>query len=1506
MFIFQNVFQKGGDDAKKEAPKAAQQPQAKKEGTPAPKKDGFTKPAEKTIKDAEAMYESKKYAEAQAVFTSIYVDASRKGDKALMSQGAWGIARCKNMQGKYDKITTYLSSVIVSDNGITQDDVDKFKQAVAINMANSAKAQQAAPVQTQASPPVKTAKTVSLPVNNTGKKLSASDAKAITDTFSEDDTAVAHAYALLKEIVAKGDKATGSDKKYVAAAMEKAYGMADCFGLKDVGSDSLREFVENGEYVKALGAFQQIRDEWFAKSGVITPVESAGRKRDYYYLKDDNGTALHFANIAVKSRGHAEDYKGRGDIYRAMEKFDEAIADFTSCVDRGHTMDALFDLARTYAEAGKYKEAVENYEAAKVVGKKNFSKNMQALLDDAKAKLASETQQQKTAPPKQAPVAPVKQADPAQQPATSTAKPASTPAQQPVVQTQASTPPATTSAPVKSRTSGASAADLIKSAKFMPVEVDNVWADTKSAYNANNKLTGADPSPELTRAEANRQFSKILVYALENNWISDEQKAKLMKGEMPEGFSYELALLKAMLRVSTQRGGMWNVNEAFDAYSGKSLGEVLLALPEIAISMQAYDDSEGKAIKGKTIGTASAAFWTREFGAILAKEDVDTNALRAAIENANKKVEEKPKEVAGTLDTYTDIDIFKQDWRVMRAAEVLGIGLAAATEESLNGYKEDSGYSVGKIMAAASEKISNAPKLTVLSQANAGKCSAIEEIIGAVGENGTVPAGKGMLANPLGSLVQLGLLYEEDKRRDIKAKAGGEDVAIFRYNGKKYALSKEYMDAAKALGIDVDDANLKKQGKILVGKRKSDEETKSLIRGEDKKQDDAKNLLNDPVAQKTIKDKVVAGLTDLGMYGDGTLVNDNALTTGENIAISQYLEDGRLNKADGMPNTEITAGLAKIVGEFKYEHETNIATGSQIVMFDKDVSDAVGRKAEELANAGTGKTKNDYANDIVGHLNDNAASLKANKVMDKELVLAAISTYAVGEKQEEKKKETPKVKTALEAYQGLDEAGKKAKILEFAEANPEVGTAIKEKAGAALPDDEQSLRVGYLMSKGEDAIFKDDKSGMDAGKIVALLKTYDNAPTLDAPINVTDFGNMFLTETVALPKWFKDLENGEGDNAAAQKLEIAEVAQKLGDEKLTGYLKEVSADMLKTDTKYAQGAFTSVMLKAELDGLAGGAAASKSTATEPDDLLLADAVSQLESLVNLISSNGDAKQIADAKVQAAAMMEKVYRFSDYFGPKNVGSTRLKEFVAKEDYENALATVKAIDTNWNNAANPELATKKSGYYFRGTESTDMQNAVKFATAAIDADKSSDNYRARARLYESLKDYDKAIADMNAVVSLEPTYDFYVKDRGDIYFNAGKYAEALADYNLAKQLNPKGNYDGAIQSAQDALAKEGKGTAKATAGSVAYAYTKGTATNPAIDGLLDTPAKLDAVVDAMKTQDTPIAAKSVQQAIDEFVAYSNQPEQNAAFTKESVPDASSLAFQITVKWNREHAN
>jgi hypothetical protein len=47
--------------------------------------------------------------------------------------------------------------------------------------------------------------------------------------LSEEDKAISHAYVLLKEIVAKGDNATGSDRKFVADALEKVYGMAVSF-----------------------------------------------------------------------------------------------------------------------------------------------------------------------------------------------------------------------------------------------------------------------------------------------------------------------------------------------------------------------------------------------------------------------------------------------------------------------------------------------------------------------------------------------------------------------------------------------------------------------------------------------------------------------------------------------------------------------------------------------------------------------------------------------------------------------------------------------------------------------------------------------------------------------------------------------------------------------------------------------------------------------------------------------------------------------------------------------------------------------------------------------------------------------------------------------------------------------------------------------------------------------------------------------------------------------------
>ena len=91
--------------------------------------------------------------------------------------------------------------------------------------------------------------------------------------------------------------------------------------------------------------------------------------------------------------------------------------------------------------------------------------------------------------------------------------------------------------------------------------------------------------------------------------------------------------------------------------------------------------------------------------------------------------------------------------------------------------------------------------------------------------------------------------------------------------------------------------------------------------------------------------------------------------------------------------------------------------------------------------------------------------------------------------------------------------------------------------------------------------------------------------------------------------------------------------------------------------------------------------------------------------------------------------------------------------------------------------------------------------------------------------------------------------------------------------------------------------------ATVDETEYTYTKGSATNQVIDDLLNTTGKLRVVVEAMKKQPNKVPAENVQKAIDKFVGLANQPEQNTVFTKETVPGASSLAYQITEAWNNK---
>ena len=515
-------------------------------------------------------------------------------------------------------------------------------------------------------------------------------------------------------------------------------------------------------------------------------------------------------------------------------------------------------------------------------------------------------------------------------------------------------------------------------------------------------------------------------------------------------------------------------------------------------------------------------------------------ALRGSIKAGNAKdaaaeidkLLSKPKEIApaknaevpGALDVYKTLDAFKQDWRVKNAAEVLGLDLAKATEDQLKDYRAADGWAVEKITAAADEKV-KASTRPVVSQEFAAKCAAIEKIIGPVEQNGTVKPENSILNNQIKALVNVGLLYEEKTGREVRRDAGADDVAVFRYKGMAYALSKKYKDAAK-----VDDAKVKKQGKILVGKKKSDEEVKKAIRGEAITPDDAKSLLNDPVAQKVIKDKVIAGLVDLGMFDKGVLRRDNAFSDAEYAAVLQYLEDGKFN-------ANVVSGLAKIVGKLKYDSEPNVTTVQQLVLHDKDVSDAIGAKADELAKADkAGKTKNDYANEIMGELQKNGA-------LDKTKVLDAINGFAPG----------------TGAPAAAQQQGSAGEGMQFRYDASGVQQGLLKRAVSALGLDEFA-KVGQGASR--------------QAQVQPLVR-----PDLTASVDVTQFGDVFLKEKVTLPQWFKKLEDDKG---------VAAAAQKLGDVKLTDYLKnQVEANI--NDPKYRQGTFTAAKLKAELEQQAGGA-----------------------------------------------------------------------------------------------------------------------------------------------------------------------------------------------------------------------------------------------------------------------------------------------------------------------------
>lgn len=85
--------------------------------------------------------------------------------------------------------------------------------------------------------------------------------------------------------------------------------------------------------------------------------------------------------------------------------------------------------------------------------------------------------------------------------------------------------------------------------------------------------------------------------------------------------------------------------------------------------------------------------------------------------------------------------------------------------------------------------------------------------------------------------------------------------------------------------------------------------------------------------------------------------------------------------------------------------------------------------------------------------------------------------------------------------------------------------------------------------------------------------------------------------------------------------------------------------------------------------------------------------------------------------------------------------------------------------------------------------DMKSALEYANQAIMKNPENANaYYVRGRLYESLKDYEKAIADYDVVVKMQPEASGVYQRRGEAQFKQGNFLPSLADFDRFLRMAP----------------------------------------------------------------------------------------------------------------------
>ncbi|HUL10158.1 MAG TPA: tetratricopeptide repeat protein [Candidatus Acidoferrum sp.] len=117
------------------------------------------------------------------------------------------------------------------------------------------------------------------------------------------------------------------------------------------------------------------------------------------------------------------------------------------------------------------------------------------------------------------------------------------------------------------------------------------------------------------------------------------------------------------------------------------------------------------------------------------------------------------------------------------------------------------------------------------------------------------------------------------------------------------------------------------------------------------------------------------------------------------------------------------------------------------------------------------------------------------------------------------------------------------------------------------------------------------------------------------------------------------------------------------------------------------------------------------------------------------------------------------------------------------------------------ANPQYGLAYSNrcwsYYLAG----DFAHALADCNQALSLNpKNSHALDSRCAAYIGLKKYDQAIKDCGQAIALDPNYGYPYFHRGDALYRKGQPKPALADFQMAQRLIPKGNaeYQAKVQS------------------------------------------------------------------------------------------------------------